>query len=447
MGGLRTGWPGASLDPHPVTATAAALSLSPVAVNQHLVIAAHVLPQPGTLRVLPQKGAAEMAGSAEGAGFPSTFQLVWKLPRDGGLRMGGSANDCLRSFVGADGSGRSHTTASGSSTHATQRRKSVRRRPAAFRRELAHRCHLKSPLVGTRPGRRSGVRLRHIAAIGFTPGCRHPRPPKRQTEPFTTMIDREAQAGRPGLEAASFPSGFHENDELRSQFMRRLILRDTAPGQEISTAACTIPKVPVRFWHNAREVPDDVQECLSSWGVLETEGFKVLTYDDASAESYISDGYGREYAVAFSRCHHPAMRSDFFRLCYMLASGGFYVDADDVLTEGYWQLLYGDDRLKLNPLCYDVPSGGMVDGADLWEPNARKEGRIYYVNNNPLVAAPGHPVLQRALERATAALLNTTAPLDIQSTTGPGNLTAVLAEHAHALALAGEVPDFAFLRS
>ena len=132
MGGLRTGRPGASLDPHPVTATAAALSLSPVAVNQHWVIAAHVLPQPGTLRVLPQKGAAEMAGSAEGAGFPSTFQLVWKLPRDGGLRMGGSANDCLRSFVGADGSGRSHTTASGSSTHATQRRKSVRRRPPPF---------------------------------------------------------------------------------------------------------------------------------------------------------------------------------------------------------------------------------------------------------------------------------------------------------------------------
>ncbi len=260
------------------------------------------------------------------------------------------------------------------------------------------------------------------------------------------MIHRDALAGETDLEAASFQYGFHEDDELRSRFMRRLILCDSTATGAVSSA-CAIPKVLIRFWHNSDEVPDDVQECLRSWSALERDGFEVTIYDDVSAAAYISNVYGPDHAAAFAHCRHPAMRSDYFRLCYMLSSGGFYVDADDVLTEGYWPLLYGDNRLKLHPLCYDVPSGTMVDSAELWDPNAREDGRIYYVNNNPLVAPPGHPVLQQALERATAALLNNPSPSDIQSTTGPGNLTAVLAAHAHALALADRPPDFALLRS
>ncbi len=180
--------------------------------------------------------------------------------------------------------------------------------------------------------------------------------------------------------------------------------------------------------------------------MLENDGFEIAIYNDVSATTYIDEIFGAKHVAAFARCGHPAMRSDYFRLCYVLASGGFYVDADDVVTEGLWPLLYHDDRLKLQPLCYDVPGRTMVEGAELWDPAAPEEERIYYVNNNPLVAPPGHPVLQRALERATAALLSTDTPRDIQSITGPGNLTAVLAAHAHGLALAGIPPDFELMR-
>ncbi|MFD3264024.1 glycosyltransferase family 32 protein [Phenylobacterium ferrooxidans] len=248
------------------------------------------------------------------------------------------------------------------------------------------------------------------------------------------------------LEAEGFSAGFHEDDQLRSRFMRRLILHDGSAAQTQSTGWCTIPKVLVRFWHDAETLPADVRGCLQSWEVLEKDGFEIALYNDVSATAFISQTYGLEHAAAFAQCGHPAMRSDYFRLCYVLALGGFYVDADDVVTEGLWPLLYGDDRLKLQPLCYDVPSGTMVEGAELWDNDAPEAGRIYYVNNNPLVAPPGHPVLRRALERATAALLNSSSRRDIQSITGPGNLTAVLAAHAHELALAGHIHDFALLR-
>jgi hypothetical protein len=72
--------------------------------------------------------------------------------------------------------------------------------------------------------------------------------------------------------------------------------------------------------------------------------------------------------------------------------------------------------------------------------------RIFYVNNNPLIARPGHAVIATALERSTALLLAANrANRDLQSLTGPGNLTASLVSHAVQRAADGETRDFEFL--
>jgi len=50
---------------------------------------------------------------------------------------------------------------------------------------------------------------------------------------------------------------------------------------------------------------------------------------------------------------------------------------------------------------------------------------IFYFNNNPLIACSRHPMIDRALEQATQFLeqgVKSGFP-EIQSTTGPGNLT------------------------
>jgi len=56
---------------------------------------------------------------------------------------------------------------------------------------------------------------------------------------------------------------------------------------------------------------------------------------------------------------------------------------------------------------------------------ANEASWIFYFNNNPLIAGSGHPLIDRALAQATLSLeKNVKKGLpEIQSTTGPGNLT------------------------
>ena len=161
----------------------------------------------------------------------------------------------------------------------------------------------------------------------------------------------------------------------------------------------------------------------------------------------IVDTYSKRERQAFSRCHHPAMRCDYLRMCFLLAEGGLYVDADDVLLGENWRQIFLDGRLKVQPLCYDIPAGGMAPAAEIWQADLPIDGRIFYVNNDPIAAPPNHPVLERALVRATDMLLDENRFPEIQSTTGPGNFTVALASHARYLELAGLPYDFELLRN
>lgn len=250
----------------------------------------------------------------------------------------------------------------------------------------------------------------------------------------------------------SYPPGFEEDDRLRSDFIRgltlRQLLRDTASSRgERTHQTSGIPRTLVRFWHDPSDVPPDVEHCLRSWDALRDEGVAFRMFGDDSAADYIAERYGRREAAAFARCRHPAMRSDYLRLCFVLAEGGLYVDADDVLLGDGWTDLFYDDALKVQPLCYDVTAGAMVSADELRRPDLPTDGRIFYVNNNPIAAPAGHPVLWRALARATDRLLGDEPAPEIQSTTGPGNLTAALAAHSgeSLLAEVPSAPDFEML--
>jgi mannosyltransferase OCH1-like enzyme len=234
-----------------------------------------------------------------------------------------------------------------------------------------------------------------------------------------------------------------EDDRRRSQFMRRLVQEVDADVTQ--SVAATLPRLLVQFWDTAA-IPTDVRECLDSWRQLDEHGFKRILFDDRKAGHFIAEQFGRRYLSAFERCGHPAMRCDYFRLCFIARYGGFYVDADDVYIGGECTHLFRDTRLKLQPLCYDMSTGEMVPREAFTKKHSDGPGWIFYVNNNPLLAPPSHPVIRMALARATQNLLRHESERpDIQSATGPGNLTASLVRHAIASQHATGDRDFTII--
>lgn len=262
------------------------------------------------------------------------------------------------------------------------------------------------------------------------------------------MIEPHDHAASARRRIAALPPNFDEYESLRSALIRDIVLMHVGLDLACQSrcAPGSIPRTLIRFWHNRSELPDDVAACMVSWDRLADHGFAVRTFDDASADRYIRERHGAREVAAFSRCAHPAMRCDYLRLCVLLTEGGLYVDCDDVLLNDGWTRLFDDDRMKLQPLCYDIAGGEMMPNADIWRTDLPAGERNFYVNNDPIVAPPGHPVLRRALDRATELLLRSHGPPEIQATTGPGNLTSVLTAHTYALLLRGESLDFELIR-
>lgn len=216
----------------------------------------------------------------------------------------------------------------------------------------------------------------------------------------------------------------------RSEFVRRLVQCGPDRGQVDDRYKLPTPKVIVQFWHDRNSLPDDVAKCIASWEPLGESGVETQLFDVPEARRFISDSLGEPYVGCFDRCYHPAMQADYFRLCYLWTKGGFYIDADDMWTGEDILWLFEDSRLKLQPLCYDAASASMVEPELFLRCSSSDPSWTFYFNNNPLASGAGHPVVGRALERATAILKapsNSELP-EIQSTTGPGNLTRSIFE-------------------
>lgn len=150
-----------------------------------------------------------------------------------------------------------------------------------------------------------------------------------------------------------------EDEQLRSRHIQEMLAAHVwtpvATVRQQTAAHPSIPRVVVQFWDAPTDVPADVRECLDSWSPLLQRGFRRLVFGDTSARQFIADVFGPTHVDAFDRCGHPAMRCDYFRLCYLVRHGGFYVDADEVYKGGDVEDLFHDARLKLQPLCWDAP--------------------------------------------------------------------------------------------
>lgn len=224
------------------------------------------------------------------------------------------------------------------------------------------------------------------------------------------------------------PLGKSERD--RSNFVRELVQRCKEPVQPPLSYSVAPPKRIVQFWDDLERLPQDVKECMVSWKKLEQSGFEFQVFDENSTREFIRVHLGSRYEKAFDKCYHPSMKSDYFRYSYIYVNGGFYIDADDVYHGKTIDHLFTDGRLKLQPFCYDIATAQMVPPSVFANPGADSPNWIFYFNTTPMIAGPNHPIIERALRNATAALeqeSNEELP-EVQATTGPGNLTRSIFE-------------------
>lgn len=222
-------------------------------------------------------------------------------------------------------------------------------------------------------------------------------------------------------------SDIADDDELRSIYIFENIIKRSANTNNTLNTHENIPKKIVQYW-DEKNIPNDVKLVMDSWS---KSGIRKVVYDKFSAKEFIDKHGDKWQSTAFDMCIHPAMRADFFRLCYLYDRGGIYIDADDKYNNRELGALFNNNKLKLHPLCYNKNSDSMVNVSEFLFDIKRKSEYIYYVNNDPIIAPPKHPVIRLALERATNNIINKKANLkDIQSISGPGNLSASLVQYS-----------------
>lgn len=133
-----------------------------------------------------------------------------------------------------------------------------------------------------------------------------------------------------------------EDHQARSNFVRGLVQVAHWPTLSPGVSSPRPPRTIVQFWNDLDRLPEDVRECIESWEMLKRQGFDVLLFDDANAKDFIRRRLGARHETAYATCYHPAMRSDYFRLCYIMLEGGCYIDVDDVYNGGMMEHLFDD---------------------------------------------------------------------------------------------------------
>jgi Glycosyltransferase sugar-binding region containing DXD motif len=160
----------------------------------------------------------------------------------------------------------------------------------------------------------------------------------------------------------------------------------------------------IQYWHH-EQVPADVADHISSFRDR-NPGLRHLVFHEAAAEKFIAEHFTAREVAAFRACAVPSMQADYLRYCAVLALGGVYVDVSFRCLQ------------SLQPLI-EMAAGGVL---------FRQEPQQFIVNGIFAFKAPGHPLLQLALDVATANIEGRAAE-SVNMATGPWIFTGLTALH------------------
>ncbi|MBM6583916.1 tetratricopeptide repeat protein, partial [Microvirga sp. BT689] len=171
-----------------------------------------------------------------------------------------------------------------------------------------------------------------------------------------------------------------------------------------------IPRAIIQYW-DSPEPPSDIRLLMQTWRDKNRD-CQYQLFDDKTAKEFLAEHYSTDVLRAYKRATHPAEKADLFRLAYLYANGGIYVDADDRCVGPLGEVL--PFHAELIVYQEDYALGGLAVGT---------------LGNNFLAAAPKNAVIGRALELATQAL-NMGDTDVVWLKTGPGLITRAFAQTA-----------------
>jgi tetratricopeptide (TPR) repeat protein len=211
---------------------------------------------------------------------------------------------------------------------------------------------------------------------------------------YTAATGSAGASADPDTIGAYVPAASHALD----RWTQRLSARPSRPT--------TVPAAMIQYWDKPTP-PTEVRTLMADWAAAaDDERGSYKRFDKASARAWLSQHLGADHVRAFSRAHHVAEASDFLRLCVLLVEGGVYMDADNKRLRSLAGLL--------------AEAGDLLVFRDVF-------GAI---QNDVIAAAPGHPVMARAVDETCAALLNRDRDIPWVKT-GPGLMTRVIARYLH----------------
>jgi Glycosyltransferase sugar-binding region containing DXD motif len=167
------------------------------------------------------------------------------------------------------------------------------------------------------------------------------------------------------------------------------------------SATRAIPKRIVQFWDQPAP-PPDLLPLMQSWRQHHPD-YEFILFNDTSAREFIAANFSSDVLQAYVQARHPAQKADIFRLAFLCASGGFYVDADDRCLA-----------------CVEsvVPAGAHF---------VAYQEDFGTLGNNFLGVVPGHGVIRHALDLGALAL-NRGDSDTMWLATGPGLVTRAFAQ-------------------
>jgi hypothetical protein len=190
------------------------------------------------------------------------------------------------------------------------------------------------------------------------------------------------------------------------------------PAAEWTPTASNGPPI-IQYWHTAQP-PERINCGLMSFAECNPD-LRHLIFDEPRADAFIAAHFSNRELAAFQACGVPAMQADYFRYCAVFALGGLYADADlrciaDVrpLVRYVEGTLFGREDIPERAaaaLRYPYPVGPVRD-----------------IDNSPFAfGKPGHPLLELAIEVATANIESRVAdgPQGIWLTAGQGVFTSM----------------------